>query len=280
MNRRSLHSCILDWLVLIIYIQIGLINPPAQANPQTSELSVEQLEELTKSITVKVISGETSGSGILIHRQGQVYTVLTNEHVLTPGYGKQYRIQTPDKLIYPAAKSNTGKFGDDDLGLLQFNSQKVYAIASWENSESLCLGNKAFAGGFPFNSPGFVFATGRVSLLLPQSFEGGYQIGYSNDIRKGMSGGPLLNNQGKLVGINGKHAYPLWGNTYTFQDGSVASQQQYQQMSQLSWAIPIQAFVDRKSSRFLGCRQSKTRPQSVLLAPTVPQIPTNENWLW
>ncbi|MEM7552865.1 MAG: serine protease [Cyanobacteria bacterium P01_A01_bin.84] len=280
MNRRVFRFIPLDWLVLIVYISSGLINPSAQANPQTSELSVEQLQQLTKSITVKVISGETSGSGILIHRQGEVYTVLTNGHVLTPGYGKQYRIQTPDKLIYPAAKSNTGKFGDDDLGLLQFNSQKVYAIASWDTSESLCLGNKAFAGGFPVNSPGFVFATGQVSLLLPHSFEGGYQIGYTNDIRKGMSGGPLLNNQGKLVGINGKHAHPLWGDTYTFQDGSVASQQQYQQMIKLSWAIPVQAVVDRKISLFSGCGQSKTRPQPVPLTPTVPQIPSDENWLW
>ena len=280
MNRRSLYTCILDWLVLIIYIQIGLINSPAQANSKASELSIEQLQQLTKSFSVKVLSGETSGSGILIHRQGQVYTVLTNEHVLTSGYGKQYRIQTPDKLIYPAAKSSIGKFGENDLGLLQFNSQKVYAIASWETSNSLCLGNKVFAGGFPVNSPEFVFAAGKISLLPPQSFEGGYQIGYTNDIRKGMSGGPLLNIQGKLVGINGKHAHPLWGDSYTFEDGSVASQQQYQQMIQLSWAIPIQAFVDRKISLFSGCGQSKTRPQPVPFAPTVPQIPGDENWLW
>ena len=82
------------------------------------------------------------------------------------------------------------------------------------------------------------------------------------------------------MGINCKHAYPLWGDTYTFQDGSVTSQQQYQQMRQLSWAIPVQAFLDRESSLFLGCGQSKTRPQRILFAPIVPQIPTDENWLW
>ncbi len=207
---------------------------------------------------------------------------MTNEHVLTPGYGKQYRIQTPDGRIYLATPLKTGKFADNDLGLLQFSSgkRKVYAIASWNTSSSLCPGDKAFAGGFPFSSPGFVFTTGQVSLLLPQTFEGGYQIGYTNHIRKGMSGGPLLNSQGKVVGINGKHAYPLWGDSYIFQDGSVTSQQQYQQMMQLSWAIPIQTFLGNKSSLSSQCKQSQTIPQSVIFAPTNSQIPPHENWLW
>ncbi|MDJ0799532.1 MAG: serine protease [Calothrix sp. MO_167.B12] len=233
-------------------------------------------------MTVKVFSGKTSGSGILVRGQGQVYTVVTNEHVLTPGYGKQYRIQTPDGRIYLATPLKTGKFADNDLGLLQFSSgkRKVYAIASWNTSSSLCPGDKAFAGGFPFSSPGFVFTTGQVSLLLPQTFEGGYQIGYTNHIRKGMSGGPLLNSQGKVVGINGKHAYPLWGDSYIFQDGSVTSQQQYQQMMQLSWAIPIQTFLGNKSSLSSQCKQSQTIPQSVIFAPTNSQIPPHENWLW
>lgn len=280
MKWRSPHICVKDWLVLIACISICSINSPVQANSPTSELSIEQLQQLSKSITVKVFSGETSGSGILIERQGKVYTVLTNEHVLTPGYGKQYRIQTPDGQIYPANLATAGKFGHDDLGLLQFSSGKIYAIASWETSSSLCQGDKAFVGGFPLNSPGFTFVTGRVSLLLPQTFEGGYQIGYTNHIRKGMSGGALLNSQGKVVGINGKHAYPLWGDSYTFQDGSVTSQQQYQQMSQLSWAIPIQTFLGNKSSLSSKCRQSQTTVQPVMLAPTLPQTPPHKNWLW
>lgn len=35
-----------------------------------------------------------------VQRQGQIYTVLTNQHVLN--VGTFYRIQTPDGHIYPA----------------------------------------------------------------------------------------------------------------------------------------------------------------------------------
>ncbi|HAJ64669.1 MAG TPA: serine protease, partial [Cyanobacteria bacterium UBA8543] len=79
--------------------------------------------------------------------------------------------------------------------------------------------------GFPFamdwsDSMGFVLTTGQVSLLLNRALVGGYQVGYTNEIQKGMSGGPILNRQGKLVGINGMHKYPLWGDPYIYKDGS------------------------------------------------------------
>lgn len=66
-------------------------------------------------------------------------------------------------------------------------------------------------------------------------------MGYTNDIFKGMSGGPLFNAQGQLIGVNGKHKYPLWGNTYIFKDGSTPSEGIRAQMDHSSWAVPVQA---------------------------------------
>jgi S1-C subfamily serine protease len=218
----------------------------ALASPK---LSPEQLSQLAKSITVKVLSGETSGSGILIQRQGEVYTVLTNEHVLTPGYGKQYLIQTSDGRLYPANVSRTIKFDGNDLGLLQFrSSKKVYALASLGHSLTVAEGDRVFAGGFPMKTKRFFFSAGQVSLLLDKPLSGGYQIGYTNDIQNGMSGGPLLNQQGKVVGINGRHAYPLWGNNEMFQDGSMPSKWLQEQIIRMSWAVPVQTFVQKQSN--------------------------------
>ena len=72
--------------------------------------------------------------------------------------------------------------------------------------------------------------------------EGGYQIGYTNDIEKGMSGGPLLNARGEVVGVNGVHAYPLWGDPYQYKDGSEPNAALREQMSKYSWGIPIDTF--------------------------------------
>ena len=78
------------------------IEANSSAQQQSHQLSEQQLRQLAQSITVKVIAGEGWGSGILIHRQGQVYTVLTNRHVLEAGNGNVYKIQTPNGQTYPA----------------------------------------------------------------------------------------------------------------------------------------------------------------------------------
>lgn len=224
-------------------------NIPSVSFKQLSpQLSAEQLYQLAQSITVKVLSGQNWGSGIIINHQGQVYTVVTNEHVLIFGDGESYPIQTPDGQTHQADLVKTIHFGENDLGLLQFRSANAYTVASLGDSSQIAVGDEVFAAGFPFEadpsqSQGFVFTTGKISQLIDKVLVGGYQIGYTNDIEKGMSGGPLLNGQGKVIGINSMHKYPLWGNPYIFTDGSVASEVMQEQMSQLSWAVPVQTFL-------------------------------------
>lgn len=231
-----------------------LLMPGSFSHSMGEEFAGKQLYQQTQSITVKVLSGQSNGSGILIQRRGPVYTVLTNRHVLDSG--DSYRIQTNDGTIYPASASATGRFPRHDLALLQFcSSQRDYTLATLGNSSTLAVDDRVFAAGFPsinegFEVPlgasraGFSLNEGRIVLILEESLVDGYQIGYTNDIRKGMSGGPLLNSQGEVVGINGMHAYPLWGDPYIYQNRSQPPLSLRQQMKRYSWGIPIDSFIE------------------------------------
>jgi len=215
-------------------------------------MSREQIRSLARSITVRVLVGGSWGSGFLVQQQGQHYSILTNHHVLNPG--GPYRIQTPDGRIYPAHLLEGSKFQrqdhflGNDLEILQFSSPVTYAVASLNPLTKLSVGEDVFSSGYPIEarpllSRGFVFTIGNISLLQTQPFVGGYRIGYTNSIRQGMSGGPLLNRQGEVVGVNGLHAYPLWGNPYVFKDGTKPVAQLQGTIARSSWAIPISTFV-------------------------------------
>jgi serine protease DegQ len=256
----------MNWrLLMLMACASGLsISPPVlvpnvkvSVERPTTQGSTKQMQQLAQSITVKILSQGFLGTGILIRRKGLVYTVLTNAHVLRAGEAP-YQIQTPDDRIYTVdLPKNAKSLQGNDLAVLQFRSPKTkYAVASLGSASTLIKGTKVFAAGFPLDSEGnrdkgFVFRTGQVSLVLDKALEGGYRIGYTNDIQKGMSGGPLLNSVGEVVAINGMHAEPLWGDPYMYQDGTQPEPTLRRQLSKYSWGIPIETFVHLLSTSLI-----------------------------
>ncbi len=218
--------------------------PPREAADESlsGAIADPNLQPIAQAITVKLwVADNNWGSGVLIAHQNQTYTVLTNRHVLTAG--TEYYVETSDGQRYGAIALNNHPFGQHDLGLLQFSSSVSYPLADLAN-ESLSLDDWVMAAGYPIEDDpsqeaGFTTVVGRVELLIPQTMAGGYQIGTDLAIAKGMSGGPLLNYHGQVVGLNGLHQYPLWGNPYIFDDGSLPSATLQDQMQHYSWSIPM-----------------------------------------
>lgn len=221
-------------------------------------LRVKHLQNYAQSITVKVMSNNVLGSGIIIQKQGNIYTILTNAHVIRAG-SAPYRVQTSDGLIHKANLLQNYDFGTKDLATLEFRSQQhIYNVGSIGTLPMVM--DEVFAAGFPVSDEattdkGFVFTTGQVSLVLDKALEGGYKIAYTNQIERGMSGGPLLNSQGCVVGINGMHAHPLWNAPSMFDDGSQVNENLNEIITRFSWAVPIETFLHstQKLVQKTGC---------------------------
>jgi len=222
------------------------------------------LSQSVQSIVVKVWVDDYWASGILIGRSGDRYAVLTNQHVLD--IGKHYQIQTSDGLKRSATLLPVAQFKDQDLGLLTFaDPNHRYPLAAIGDLTPPEVGTSVAAAGFPFDykldrppepsptagAPGETrilpgdlwLTTGQVSRVVDRQFRQGYQVGYTNLVLKGMSGGPLVNGQGCLVGINGRHAYPIWGNPYVFKDGSRPAAEEESTLIRSSWAIPLSTIL-------------------------------------
>lgn len=246
------------------------------AQQSLPQLSSAKIKQIAQSISVKVTSGEYGGSGILIKKEANIYTVLTNQHVLEPG--KPIKIQTPDGKNYSANLVKGINFQGKDLALLQFSANINYSVASLGNLSTVAVNEPIYAAGFPFGtnssqSGGFVFKSGQVLLLSEQAFREGYQIGYSNEIEKGMSGGPILNRRGQVVGINGIHSFPLWGDPYVYENGTKPSAALRDLMSRYSWGIPIQTFA-RLAPQYTSqsALASTNKPATTNLPPIANEV--------
>jgi S1-C subfamily serine protease len=250
---------------------ISLLNYNATAQ-MSNQLSIDQLRQLATSFTVKVFSAKNSGgSGVLIAKKGELYTVLTNAHLLTPEV--PYQIQTPDGKVYTAKVISKGdSLRSTDLATLQFQAAANYIVATLGKSTTLTLEQPVFTAGFPADQQQLNFANGEISLLPAKPLKGGYQIGFTNQLQQGMSGGPVLNRFGQLIGVNGMTNVVVLEEAYTFQDGSRPNANQLLVMQNANWGIPIESLaqISRKTANY-GVNKSPATIQSAQ-----PQASTNQ----
>ncbi|MBE9046052.1 trypsin-like peptidase domain-containing protein [Pleurocapsales cyanobacterium LEGE 10410] len=232
---------------------------PTSLSPQRL---LDNISHVAAKITVKILDKDLLGSGFIAQRQGQEYIVITNQHVLRAGKAP-YKIQTADGQIHSAQLVALAVSDRQyDIAVLKFEADTVYSQAKIGSSLFLEVGEPIFAAGFPYAeldpSPattvfepsgvdrlgGLALKPGRITIILDRALEEGYQIAYTNDVKKGMSGGPLFNYRGEVVGINGKHAYPLWESPEIYQDGSQPCPDLQELIARSSLAIPIERSIE------------------------------------
>jgi Do/DeqQ family serine protease len=143
---------------------------------------------------------EGLGSGILVKRDGDIYYVLTNNHVA--GNADEITIKLYDEREYDALVVGTDE--RKDLALLSFETSEDLEIGILGDSDDLYVGDFVLAVGNPFGFKSTV-TSGIISALGRQQ---GPDENISDfiqtdaSINQGNSGGALVNLKGEIIGVN------------------------------------------------------------------------------
>lgn len=145
------------------------------------------------------VASQSLGSGFLIDENG---FILTNFHVVSGS--SRIQVTLADQTQYFARPLDTDR--SDDLALIKINPKKKVDFLRLGDSDHLQVGQKVLAIGNPFGlegtlTVGVVSSIGRaIDSESEQRLEGMIQTDAA--INGGNSGGPLLDSNGNVIGIN------------------------------------------------------------------------------
>ncbi len=177
---------------------------PKVAAPTQSETAIERAMRAVVAISpqdaaARKQNGDTEaagGSGFVIHASG---LILTNAHVVA-------KLDTVE-VTFANGKRYTGKVigrdGRTDLAVVKIEAEQPLPILKLAKSSRLPLGAKVFALGNPMGNR-FSVTSGIISgydraydVAWPVNF-----IQHDAALNPGNSGGPLITEEGEVIGIN------------------------------------------------------------------------------
>jgi S1-C subfamily serine protease len=165
-----------------------------------------QAEGVSESSVFGQQEGTATGSGFVVDEDG---TILTNAHVVEGAEQVTVSFEEDGESIDAEVK---GVDADTDLAVLKIDPDQVedLTVLPLGNSSELEVGDPVIAIGNPFGLQRTV-TTGIVSALqrqidAPSGFSISNVIQTDASINPGNSGGPLLDAQGRVIGINSQIA--------------------------------------------------------------------------
>ena len=153
-------------------------------------------KSLTSIVTLRTLYSQ--GTGFLINSQGYI---VTNAHVLTNEKGEfsnLIQVITNDQKIITG--NFVGAINEMDLAIIKVDGE--YDYLTLEKSENIQTGQKVIAIGNP-QSLQFSATDGIISAInRPGANEYSTYIQTNTELNPGNSGGPLINQEGRVVGMN------------------------------------------------------------------------------
>ncbi|MGX7068541.1 S1C family serine protease [Gemella bergeri] len=151
----------------------------------------------------------SSGSGVIYKKTGNTAYLVTNNHVIKGA-------KKLTAILSDGTKVNAEVVGTDvwtDIAVLKISAENVTTTMDFADSDKVAVGETAFAIGSPLDvnlsntvTKGIVSAVNR---QIPMDIDGDGTSDWNQTviqtdaaINPGNSGGALINNEGKLIGIN------------------------------------------------------------------------------
>jgi serine protease Do len=179
-------------------VAIEAIKPPAKGSTKTNPV-------------------DESGSGVLFRIAGQrgVF-VLTNNHVIQRSAPNQITINLADSRIVKPAQVWTDP--ESDVALLRLDNLDTVPTAILGDSDNVRVGQWVLAIGSPFGlnqtvTHGIISARERGQISLGNTIRIKDFLQTDAAINPGSSGGPLVNLDGEVIGINTAIASPSGSNS-------------------------------------------------------------------
>lgn len=208
MNVWSLRFDALTIILTGAFTVAQVVIQQYTASAKTAQ-EIAQLAMLTTVEVNNTMGFAGSGSGVIIAKQGNIYTVLTANHVVA-SQAQKYSIRTHLEKDYTVIRIQRLPKNDRDidLALVQFQSQEQYPVAPMGESQSAVVGSPIYVAGYPLPIASgaekkLEFTAGIISSRLDRA-SSGYRLRYQAVTRRGMSGGPVFDADGKIVGIHGQ----------------------------------------------------------------------------
>ena len=224
LSRRG-ASILSRFLALITALCLILLSSPSQAiMPDDIDAMSSQTTVLIGKSMKKSDGGRQTydaGSGVIVARSGNTYYAVTNTHVVEqPNSESIWGVVTWDEKLHEVGDvgDNIIRFGNYesrdftggfDLALVKFTSNEDYPIAVMSNnSEQIQVNEPVYLSGWPKSEDGSprivrVFSPGKLVKVDDTPFSnGGYNIMYDNWTKPGMSGSPVFNQKGEVIGIH------------------------------------------------------------------------------
>jgi len=180
----SFSATLIPHLVLEATPLATVVDTPSQ--PRTKTLSPEISAAI---VTLQGVGGK--GTGSIIKASG---IVLTSEHVIRNAQRGQVSILTHQGVQYPGKVIAVNQA--QDLALIQILSNQTFSTLPLAEASGLEIGETVYTLDDPFTSLEN-FTRGKL-----QKIEGTARLYTDLLLSPGDSGGPLLNAQGEIIGIN------------------------------------------------------------------------------